>query len=83
MLLVVDALCNCVDTTINAEPIELSRILYLHLLSCLADIFCPLSSYSEIKASVPGASSKLGDCGVSDWVRDLSPWASSAIVAAK
>jgi len=41
---------------------------------------------SEAKASVPAASNKLGDW-VTDWVidqvRDFSPWASSAMKAAK
>ena len=37
-------------------------------------------SYSEAKASVPGTSSKLGEW-VSDWVRDFSPRASSAVGA--
>jgi len=39
MLLVVDALCYCTDMTINAEPIELSHILYLRLLLNSTDIF--------------------------------------------
>jgi len=30
MLLVVDAMCDCIDTTIDAEPIELSHILFPH-----------------------------------------------------
>jgi len=35
-------------------------------------------SYSKVKALVPGASDKL-----SEWVRDFSPWAISAMEVAK
>ena len=39
-------------------------------------------SYSEAKASVPGATNKLGEW-LTDWVRDFSVSASSAMEAAK
>jgi len=38
--------------------------------------------YSAAQASVSWASNKLGDW-LSDWVRDYSPWASSAMEVAK
>ena len=41
-----------------------------------------LTVISEAKASVPRASNKLGDWLI-DWVRDFSPWATSAMKAAK